>query len=236
VLQQHDILLRLDDQILIETRQFSVLIRNRKEGDEVELTYLRGGKKASTRIKLGKTDVPKVAGGFGLEGLPFRTAPLGEQFEYFLHRPDAAEERADVDRVLSMMQRQPAGDPMRIQVERNRGPGFRAVAVHTGNSNMVFSDDDGSLELTAKDGVRTLVAKSASGDTLFSGPVNTPEERTAMPREVRARLERLEGMHNITFRTDGDFKGGEVRVITPRGIALPLSRPQQPGAPRPVFY
>ena len=48
------ILLRLDDQILIDPHQFSVLIRNRKDGDEISLTYLRAGKQATARVKLGK--------------------------------------------------------------------------------------------------------------------------------------------------------------------------------------
>jgi hypothetical protein len=38
VLKEHDILLKLDEQILIETRQLSVLIRTRQAGDEVVLT------------------------------------------------------------------------------------------------------------------------------------------------------------------------------------------------------
>src|SRR6185369_3491768 len=52
VLQQHDVLLKLDDQILIEPHQLSVLIRQHKEGDEVTLTYLRSGKQATAKVKL----------------------------------------------------------------------------------------------------------------------------------------------------------------------------------------
>jgi hypothetical protein len=43
VLKRHDVLLKLDDQLLIEQRQLSVLVRNHKEGDEVTLTYIRLG-------------------------------------------------------------------------------------------------------------------------------------------------------------------------------------------------
>ena len=146
VLGEHDILLKLDDQILIETRQLSVLIRTHKEGDEVVITYLRGGQKSTAKIKLGKTEVPKVTGLFGSAGLPFGTFGPGVQFEYFTP-PGSDAERAHVDRLLSMIQRAPSGDPIRIQVDRNAVPGIRAMAVHTGNSNMVFSDDEGSLEL-----------------------------------------------------------------------------------------
>src|SRR5213075_1492155 len=53
VLQQHDVLLKLDDQILIEPHQLSVLIRQHKEGDEVTLTYMRAGKQTTAKVKLG---------------------------------------------------------------------------------------------------------------------------------------------------------------------------------------
>jgi hypothetical protein len=53
---------------------------------------------------------------------------------------------------------------------------------------------------------------------------------------VRARLEKLEGMQDVTFRTDGDFRPGQVKVMRPRGIAFPFS--ESPGMPAraPTFY
>ena len=233
VLNEHDILLKLDDQILIETRQLSVLIRTKKEGDEVALTYLRGGQKATAKVKLGKTEAAKMAGVFEWNVQPFRAFTPGVPFEF---AAEPGGEREDVDRVLSMIRRTPNGDPVRIQIDPHKGPGFRAMALHTGNSNMVYSDDDGSLELTAKDGVKSLVAKDAKGESVFSGLVNTPEERKAMPAEVRARLEKLEGMHDITFRTDGDFRPGQMKVMRPRGITFPFMESMPLPPPAPTFY
>jgi serine protease Do len=207
VLNEHDILLKLDDQILIETRQLSVLIRTHKEGDEVVLTYLRGGQRATAKIKLGRTEASKLSDDFERRVMPFVSA-AGRPFE-FATEPGGESERADVDRLLGMIKRAPNGEPVRIQMDAEHGPGFRAMALHTSNSSMVFSDDDGSLELSSRDGLKTLVAKDAKRELLFSGPVNTPEERKA-------------GMHDLTFRTDGEFRGGQLRVVRPRGIAFPL--------------
>jgi hypothetical protein len=215
VLQEHDILLKLDDQILIEPRQLSVLIRNHKEGDEVTLTYLRGGQKATAKVKLGVHDVPKFS---------WNEAPggAGPRVEFFHGAPGGEPPRVEVDRLLSMLRRPNSGEPVRIQIDRREGPGIRAMSINTGNSNLVFSDDQGSLELTAKDGKKTLVAKDAKGAEVFAGPVTTPEERQALPRELRERLERLEGMREMSFKTDGDFKGAETRILgpQPRTIAL----------------
>ena len=240
--QEHDILLKLDDQLLVEQHQLSVLIRNHKEADEVTLTYLRGGKQATAKVKLGQYEVPKISlqlehampGGMNGATIPFGG---GDRFEMAGSGPGASGSPADMNRVLSLIDRARAHEPVSIRIERNDGPGFRAMSVNTGNSNMVFSDDDGSLELTTNDGKKSLVAKNAKGEPVFSGSVTTPEERRAMPPAVRERLEKLEGMRDMTFRTDGNFQGAETKIIRPRGegIAMP-PQPLPPPARSPLFF
>lgn len=231
-LQEHDVLLKLDDQLLIETRQLAVLIRLRKEGDDVAVTYLRGGKQATVTIKLGRTEVPKHAFWSDASGGAFGGALPAGQVEFFRAPGGPAAERGEVDRVLSMIRRAPEAGPMRIQIDREAGPGIRAMAMNTANSALTFADDAGSLELTFKDGRKSLVAKNKAGEETFSGPVTTPEERQALPPELRERLERLEGMQDLTFRTGAEFRGSETRLIRPRGISAPVrDRMPAPSAP-----
>ena len=52
-LQEHDVLLQLDDQLLIDVRQLAVLVRNHREGDEVVLSYVRAGRKLPAKLKVG---------------------------------------------------------------------------------------------------------------------------------------------------------------------------------------
>jgi hypothetical protein len=148
--------------------------------------------------------------------------------------------REDMDRVLSLMDHGEADGPgqatFNVQIDRKGGPGMRHTSVNTSNSNMVFSDEQGSLDLTIKDGKKTLVAKNAKGEPVFSGPVTTPEERKAMPADVRARLDKLEDMQDFSFKTDGDFQPGDVKDVRPhhQGIALPQP-PAAPARPPQVF-
>ena len=241
VLQEHDILLKLDDQILIETRQLSVLIRGHKESDEVTVTYLRAGQKATATIKLGKQEVPKMSwtSAVNVRALANLSGGADGTFDVFTSAPES--EREHLDRVLALIGRArgapdapPGAIPpaVRIQIEPGSGsgeygggPGFRAMSINTGNSNIVFSDDAGALELTTAQGVKSLVAKNPKGEQIFSGPVTTPEERKLLPAEVRVRLEKLEGMRDVTFRTDGDFKGAETKIVRPRGIVFPQATP-----------
>lgn len=234
VLKVNDVLVKLDDQQLIEQRQLAVLVRNHQAGDEVAVTYVRGGKETTVKVKLAQHDIPKMAlgealapgGGFGPQledGPPFPPLPgMG---------------REDMDRVLELIAPKDAGPrPHRIRIETEAGPGMHTTTVNTSNSNMVFSDEQGSLDLTIKDGKKTLVAKNAKGEPLFSGPVTTPEERKALPPEVRERLDQLEGMQEFKFQIDEDFevgkgpagKPGKSKIRLPRGEFAPPAPPQPP--------
>jgi hypothetical protein len=239
-LKEHDILLKLDDQILIEQRQLAVLVRSHKEGDEVTLTYLRGGKQATAKVKLAKHEVPKMSllpaqpgGGIDIFGLG-PNGPSGGRFGMTMAGPGDPNAQEQIDHLLGMMNGMQLPGVRRMNIAtQNGGPGDRTVSVtvNTGNSHIVLDDDKGSLDLTIKDGKKELVAKNTKGDQIFSGPINTPEERKALPDDVRSRLEKLEDSTQFSYKTDGDFKGAETKIIRPRGqgIALP---PQPAPAPR----
>lgn len=227
VFKKYDVLLKLGDQQLIEPRQFAVLVRQHKEGDEVTLTYLRGGKEMTAKVKLAQHEAPKLAladGPGGLPALGFGWAGDGSGPEFG---------RADMDRMLSLMDGNMMPGLRRMNLTRNAGPGDRtlSVTVNTGDSNMSFSDKKGSLDLKMTDGKKTLTARNPKGDVVFSGPVNTPEERKKLPAEVRERLEKIESMNEFSFKTDGDFQPGTVKVATPTGTKIIYLAPPDLPAP-----
>lgn len=57
-LKQHDLLHKIDDQILVNPQQLAVLVRTHKTGDSVKLTVLRGGKPVELTAKLVEKDLP----------------------------------------------------------------------------------------------------------------------------------------------------------------------------------
>lgn len=215
VLQLHDILLKLDDQLLIATRQLAVLVRNHKEGDEVELTYVRGGKQMTAKVKLTKHEAPKLA----------LAEPDGdsEMFDVLADRPgmETGMPPEEMHRVLSLLDHR--GGRLMPPARVATGPmaGVHGFAVNPGNSNMVFSDESGTLELTLKDGKKTLVAKNAKGEQLYSGAIDTPEQRAALPKDVSTRLEKIEGMQEFSFEPGPEFHG-EFDVLQPRPTSISL--------------
>jgi hypothetical protein len=68
----HDILLRLDDQILVNPPQLAVLVRLHKPGDKVAVTLLREGKEEEVPAELGETEMVVAESPEFLPGQPFR--------------------------------------------------------------------------------------------------------------------------------------------------------------------
>lgn len=189
VLKPHDILIKFDDQLLIETRQLSVLIRARKVGDEVTLTYVRAGKEATAKLKLGERERSREFGHRGKLEHPRSWDEAG---------PGAPEPMPP--HVLAEIRDEKHEPGRDVRYFFRKGDTRGATAVHLDNSRLVFTDEQGTLDLEVKDGKKRLVAKDAQGGVLFEGPINSPEERKAIPAPVRARLDRMENMDHLTFQ------------------------------------
>lgn len=217
VLKEHDILTKLDDQILVNMGQLTVLVRNHKAGDEVKLTYIRGSKETTAKVKLGEREVPKLAwehaaGAPAIE-LFSHSGPMGGGGMGFSRALPATpgvpvmppNEANDVMRVIG-------GDRMhwfaqpRVHIMHRRG-GAGSTILDLAAGNFVFSDDEGSIEVNATGGKRELTVKDKDGKVTFQGPVNSPEEHAKLPAEVRMRLDGIGG---------AEFGGepGEIEIET----------------------
>lgn len=186
-LQQHDVLTRLDDQILIEPRQLSVLVRNHGEGDAVAITYLRAGKERRATAALEK-HVPSAAPAFqwiggGAPNMYFRSERFGPL-------PDV-----DGHRILpAPMKNFTLPAPEGVDVMRRPGEKGERVMIFRPEAGFVFSDDAGSLAVRVDQNERVLTAKDPAGKVVFEGPINTPEQRAKMSDDLRERLEKFEGL------------------------------------------
>ncbi|HYC69567.1 MAG TPA: PDZ domain-containing protein, partial [Opitutaceae bacterium] len=178
-LQEHDILTRLDDQILVGQQQLSVLIRNKKQGEEVTLSVYRGGKETRVKVKLGEREVPKFAAFGDGDAFGFGFALEGPHIERLRQLPGM--EPGQVHDVIRMIGRNRPGllGTPGVQVLRRGSKGATILDLPQGN--IVYSDDAGSVEVKAEEGKRHLTVKDASGKVLFQGPVNSKEDRDKLP-------------------------------------------------------
>ena len=61
-LKVHDVLVKLDDQMLVDYHQLAVVVRTApEEGEEVTLTVMRDGKQESLKAKLEERDLPPLS-------------------------------------------------------------------------------------------------------------------------------------------------------------------------------
>ena len=68
-----------------------------------------------------------------------------------------------------------------------------------GPARVVLRDPTGRVELRVVRGKRTLKVRDEKGETVFEGPINTPEQRRAIPADVRPQVEALEREQQTVF-------------------------------------
>jgi len=210
VLQRNDLLKKLDDQVLVDPRQLSVLIRAKKPGDEIKLTVVRAGKEQVVTAKLGEREVPRMLGMQFPEraegGMDFRFFnEEGPAIERLRELPGIArEELNDVLRIIGNERQNWVGGSPRVHVVR-RSQGNGSTILNLPEGNFAYSDDAGAVEITASKGERKLTVKDAQGKVTFEGPINTDEQRQALPPEVKERLKKLDTL-SIDFQADDSLQ------------------------------
>lgn len=229
-LQKFDVLTKLDDQILIDMHQLSVLVRNHKAGDEVKLTLVRAGKETTIKAKLGEHEVPKMAMD---EGEPFmrmfgQGGPGGDvMFKRAMPGLPGMEggEPGDVMRMIGGDRMHWFANPRVHVIKRHGDKGSTILDLPSGN--FVFSDDEGSVEVNNSEGKRELTVKNKKGDTTFKGPINTPEDHKKLPPEIMARLEAIGGAE---MGDDDDDLEVETKVVAPATKTRQALPPRAPEA------
>jgi hypothetical protein len=72
---------------------------------------------------------------------------------------------------------------------------------NTAQARVVVKDERGEIEVRTEDGHRTVIAKDPAGETIFTGPVDTEEQRRALPEPIRKSLEKIHVQSSV--RTGG---------------------------------
>jgi serine protease Do len=205
--KESDILKMLNDQILTEPDQLGKLIRSFPDGTNVTLTILRKGAETKVTVKLAKRDVRARHGmngfdkhwnfgdgDFGMLGNLEDLKDLGNSQKELMR--DAVERaRDEVERAKDEIMRakdeaRRAIRDVRVSTTDDNGT-IKTTRIDLGKAEIVFSDAKGEMKIDSVNGRKQLTAKDPQGRLLFSGPVETEEDRAKMPADVRERLEKL---------------------------------------------
>ncbi len=90
---------------------------------------------------------------------------------------------AAVDPERLLQEAQPTGGSQ-IRVESQVG----STTINGAQAHLRLKDASGEIEVATEDGKRVLTARDPDGKVTFTGPVNTDEERAAVPEPIRKKL------------------------------------------------
>jgi PDZ domain-containing protein len=169
--QKYDVLQKVDDQWLVNAHQLAVVVRMHKPGDQVSVSLIRQGQPMTVNAKLIEKEVA-VLDGTNLLGIPGQNVWGPEQF--------VAPEGAIVIK-----------GPMPLVLDD-------IVKAGAGQSMMLsMSDDENSLTLRVKDGQKHLTVLDRDNNVIFNGPIDTEEQRKALPEALQKKLEKLESKPGV---------------------------------------
>jgi hypothetical protein len=163
-MKQYDLLVKLNDQLLINSEQLAVLVRTFKPGEEIHLDLLREGERRSVGVKLVERELP----------------PLGDVEMQYQVLPRTDEQIAPV----------PDSRPNR----RGGGGGARSGNPFVTPPQRTLTWLDGNRQITvALDGDnKTLTVSDAkTGKVLYKGSLDDLDQQKDLPPEAQDALARL---------------------------------------------
>jgi hypothetical protein len=151
--------------------QLEALVRRAGKDKEINLTILRGGNEQKITARIGEKMLPERRAIPGMGAGRMNPLVPGER-------------RGDFN-LRGLPSRGDAG------AEGERRDGDRQVRYARENAHIVRSDEEGRFELRSTNGSRIFSAQKPNGEPAWSGPVETPAQREAVPPELRKKLEIL---------------------------------------------
>jgi len=219
-LQRHDVVHKLDDQIVVNQQQMGTLVRMHGVGADVTLTVYRAGDSVAVPLKIGSTQrrdlvrpvqhqirfapggvqvVPLDPAGGGLpitdEDIEERARQIEAQMERIReemrrHQGLNDDARQRIEELLEQVQPEaPAAQQGQVRLD---GPGVARA--------MRIADGEHVIQIREANGDKTLKVADTEGNIIFDGPINTEEQRAAVPADVLEKVEKLEKRANVRIQ------------------------------------
>jgi hypothetical protein len=192
-LKRYDVITKMNDQVLANAEQLGVLVRLRKPTDDAKFAVIRQGHATSINVELGEKEME-------VEVENAQADPFAQN-RFFALQPNG----------------QLATTPGMMNTMVMNGGGGVAVTNVNGEIQKVWSDDQTVLNLKIKNGKPvTLIVKDKAGKEIFNGPIDTEEQRRAVPADLQQKLKSAEGAGPMQYGF-GDPRGvarARVRVLT----------------------
>lgn len=198
-LKEGDILLRLNDQILVDPRQLAVLVRAIRPGTEVDLTLIRQGAEIVEKIELGAASesqavIPDPAEQRQrwqrqpVRPAPRRSAPAprsmwGQDMQRELEERMGAFQNSfgDIDDMLRRLREQ--------MVDPHSGGSFQTQS--SSAVSITRMENGTRMTYTRNNGDENMRVVDADGEVVFDGPIDSDEALESLPPEALRFLESI---------------------------------------------
>ena len=250
-LEPGDVMLRFNDQVLINPAQLAVLIRTRDAGERVTLTVLRDGEELELAAELGTASVPALGpGGMPMQqGWQVQPMPIERKgrvelepvpFEEFDLQDHMAEIEARIqqhqEQLLRMIaeiegqelnireQHEQLQQRLREQIREQAQPGQRFNA----QRNMQFNDGEHQITLSGGDeGWQTLKVTDRAGQVIYDGEYpQTDEQWQQVPDAVRGKVRDMAENNPLEIRVRPIRPGERPAPAPPQDLPEPEQLPQ----------
>lgn len=173
-LEKHDVLHKLDDQLVINTPQLSVLLNMHDGGDKVKITVIRGGKSKAIPVTLERRKVRKLT--------------VSKEIIERMFRPRM--------KVPEELRRRPREGDSEDRERREGSRGRKTVG------SMLSMDHGGmSVRMKVTGNKATLHVTDKDGKEIYSGPVKIDESGRVHAPEGNEKVRKvLERMHRMKIR------------------------------------
>lgn len=196
-LEPNDILMRLDDQILVNSDQLKKLVRMKQEGNLVTMKILRMGKPLILTAYLAEIDRQFYMGNIRPPILWNDHLHSLDLDQLFSHADPSLREILKKHDLLKIPGRMPSvqhggGGHDPDSPVHGIGDDIQTYSYSSQQKQISTTDTNGTLEYSQIDGRKHLRALERSGNVIFDGPVTTVEDRKQLPLELLSRLQELE--------------------------------------------
>ena len=224
-IRKHDIFFEIGGEPVKSPEHLGELIRKKSSGESVEVAIIQRGEKKALNLTLGQrpahlqNNEAENENPFGnrielgdLGGLDFEMLPFKGN--------DAAmgNFQKQIEKMRKQMEMHLEG-MFELEQFDNMLPGAGRIM---GSRTMMFSNEEGSIEIRSKDGKTNLTAKDPAGEIIYEGAVNTEEEIAKLPENLRNKLKEFKKSSNgLSFE---GFQLGNPRLKVP---GLKKKKPQK---------
>ncbi len=244
-LKVFDVLLKFEDQQLVNMEQFMSLVRSKKVGDVVHLAVITGGKETQVPVTLGEHMV-ETRKHQEHRGFPNQGNAMQENMERLHHMQQEMREyqervqqwskgggngpmpQAPMLRLPGHGDEQPSREGGRHPTGRQPQTGISIppgtdlerfkVSQSQSSANVTRRDASGEYTLKNENGYKTFIARPSNGQEQ-SWPINTDAERQAVPEEMLDKLRMMDGA------------GSGARIEINPGHPAPAGRGSAPALP-----